>query len=94
MITQTKKFYYVESKKDFIIVILEDFPDGPLPLIWNNQGLSGLVRVERVANMIEQLKDDANLPKLDENKKVGGVHWDTLQLTAKGTHQALFKLLR
>ncbi|KKK99859.1 hypothetical protein LCGC14_2629080, partial [marine sediment metagenome] len=27
MITQTKKFYYVESKKDFIIVILEDFPD-------------------------------------------------------------------
>ncbi len=79
MITiQTKKFYYVESKEDYIDVTLEDFPDGPLPLVWNNNGLRGIISIVKIINMLDFLKDAANLPKLEKNSTRKGfvIHWD------------------
>lgn len=80
MITQTKKFYYVESMKKQITVRPEDFPDGPLPLVWNNQGLYGVIRVEIINNMIQQLNDLASLPKLESNQQAGLLHWDEAKI--------------
>ena len=76
MITQTKKFYYVEAKKEHLRVTLEDFSDGPLPLVWNNQGLYSIIRIETINSMIEQLSDHASLPVLEMNKNAGVIHWD------------------
>ena len=79
MITQTKKFYYVESKGDHINVTHKDFPDGPLPLMWNNQGLIVVVTVDRVEAMIDGLTNYGNLPKKDRNPNIGQLFWDDLQ---------------
>ncbi len=76
MITQTKKFYYVEAKTDHITVRPEDFPDGPLPLVWNNRGLYGVICVGIINNMIQLLSDLASLPKLEKNQQGGRLHWD------------------
>ncbi len=80
MITQTKKFYYVESKEKHITVTLEDFPDGPLPLVWNNEGLYGVLTVDRIDATIFELTDYNNLPKLDRNLKIGQLYWDNTEV--------------
>ncbi len=93
MITQTKKFYYVELKQNLMTVTLEDFPNGPLPLIWNNQGAYGVIRVERIAAMIEELTDYNNLPKLDRNIKMSMLHWDdTVKNSKNNSLSHVFKL--
>lgn len=93
MKTQIKKFYYVESKGDMINMLLSDFPDGPLPLVWNNQGAYGVIRIERIAAMIEELTDYNNLPKLDRNIKMSMLHWDeTVKNSKNNSLNHVFKL--
>ncbi len=95
MITQTKKFYYVESDKYRIRVRREDFPDGPLPLMWFNQGMCSVIRVEIINNLIQQLNDLASLPKLEVNQQGAVLHWDdTYTVTSTGARGAVDKALK
>jgi len=54
---ETKEFYYVNCEEPFFIIKLDMFTSGPLPILWHNQGLYGLISLEWVANAIRYLKD-------------------------------------
>jgi len=47
-----------------------------LPLIWFNNGLYGVISLEKMQNMYEVLQDQKNLPVLDRKKDVGKFYWD------------------
>ncbi len=94
MITQTKKFYYVESKEDHIILALTDLRAGPLPLVFNHKGAYRVFRVERIDDLIDALTDYDNLPKLEHNVKMGLLYWDDAWNNTKNCSlDYVFKLL-
>ena len=47
-----------------------------LPLVWYNNGLYGIISLEKLQNMYDALQDQANLPVLDRKKDVGKFYWD------------------
>lgn len=65
-----KKFYYIDCKGLFFCITLKDFPYGPLPIIWYNQGLYGIIPIAIVTNAIECLK---NTKKVFKDDNIDGV---------------------
>ncbi len=47
-----------------------------LPLIWFNQGMYGVISLEKLQNMYEAMEDQKKLPVLDRKKDVGKFYWD------------------
>ena len=76
----SKSFYFIEGAGDTVHFNTVSFKLGPMPLIWNNNGLYGIIIKERVENLIDALNDRKNLPILDFNKSVGVIHWDEVKL--------------
>jgi len=52
-----KKFYYVRSPDDVTVAHLDSFNFGPLPLIWDNQGMYGIMRTEKIENAINFMEN-------------------------------------
>lgn len=51
-----KKFYYLTYKESKFSLPLSIFNNGPLPILWHNQGLYNLIPVEIVADAIRCLE--------------------------------------
>lgn len=71
-----KSFYVVTHKDKFLPLDLSDFPNGPLPIVWNCNGLCRTIPVEEVENLIGLLKDLNNLSRLNKGE-APGFWWDT-----------------
>lgn len=71
-----KRFYYTESAGKTLTVNLKELCLGPMPLIWCNGGLYGIICKEKVENMVETLRDLNKLPILEVSKHIGCFHWD------------------
>lgn len=82
---ELKQFYYAEGKKNALVVTLDRLQDTlgcciiPLPIIWNNNGLYGIICREKVENMIEVLQNQENLPTLNPIPKTGMFFWDEVE---------------
>lgn len=53
------------SPNNFITIELLHFPSGAKPIRWDNQGLVGYVGVDKVANMLDDLRDQAKRDTLN-----------------------------
>jgi len=69
-----KRFYYAEHK-GATLPVNEGLNLGPMPLIWSNDGLYGLIPKDKVANIISILEDFEKLPVVAQ-KKIGIIQWD------------------
>ncbi len=63
-----EQFITFVSPNKFITVELNQFPGGARPIRWKNQGLTGYVGVDKVANLLDVLRDQTkqhhyNTPK-------------------------------
>lgn len=71
----TEKFYCVNSAADHLLLDADEFIDGPLPILWHNNGLIGLISVEKVKNDLEHFHD---LKQTELDKDIIGLvyAWD------------------
>ena len=74
-----KRFYYVKSKDTQLVVTLNDFTLGYMPLIWSNGGLYGVIRKEKIENVVETLRAKEKSPGLDTKKNVGIFYWEEVE---------------
>ena len=54
-----KSFYYIKSDKSHVTLTLDMLDSGPLPIMWDYQGLHGVMQKEGVENIISILNDIA-----------------------------------
>ncbi len=57
MTDDPRQFVTFVSPNDYIVLKLNQFPSGAKPIRWNNQGLTGYVGVDKVANLLDLLRD-------------------------------------
>lgn len=69
-----KQFYYKESKVTPLIVG-DTLNLGPMPLIWNLNGLYRIISTQQVENRIELIRDHKNIPILNKFE-VDLFNWD------------------
>lgn len=74
-----RRFYYIIHNGDILPVKAANLNLGHMPLLWMNKGLYGLIRQEKIANMIDLL-DIANQHALNPNIKAGIFHWDEVEI--------------
>lgn len=76
-------FIYTETKKNTLVITLIDlvnmYSTDSLPIIWNNNGLYGIICREKVENMMEVLRNQENLPTLNPSTKTGIFFWDEVE---------------
>ncbi len=72
---EIKRTYYYNCSDKELKVSLKDFKDGPLPLVWFNQGMYGVIPASIIEDFISAAKDRAKLPQLDR-KKCDALYWD------------------
>lgn len=76
---QIKEFYLIECPDT--VLILKDIEDcistdgNIIPIVWFCQGLFGVVRIETIKNMIQQVED---LKKMEEDDSIITIkiNWD------------------
>lgn len=86
-----KKFYYLTWKKSEFSLTLNIFNHGPLPILWHNQGLYGLIPVEVVANAIQYLKTKkVSTPPYPVNAARVEFHWDQARAIPQQIGEQLF----
>jgi len=74
-----QKFYFAIHAGKWISI--EGFPGKkPLPLIWHNQGLYGIISVEKVENMLNYLDAMAYSPSLNTKNEAGVFYWDEVEI--------------
>ena len=61
-----------------------------LPLIWDNNGLYGIISLEKLQNMYQAILDQKNLPVLDRKKDVGKFYWDEVEIIPAKVAKLLF----
>ncbi len=82
-----RQFYYAETKQNTLTVTLEDtvtlysdtYSPMPMPIIWNNNGLYGIICREKVANMVITMQNQEKLPNLNRTPKTGIFYWDEVE---------------
>lgn len=83
MTIEPLQFHYAKTKNNTLTVVLGilDATLGciTLPIIWNNNGLYGIIRREKVLNMKEELRNQEKLPVLNPNTKTGIFYWDEVE---------------
>ena len=52
-----EKFYCINSMADHLLLRPNDFYDGPLSILWHNNGMFGLIQTERVRNDLQHYQD-------------------------------------
>jgi len=70
-----EKTYCVNSNSHHLLIDISEFTDGPLSILWYNNGLYGLIPVERVENDLNNLAD---LKKNEGSSDIEGIIyvWD------------------
>ncbi len=58
MTDDPRQFVTFVSPNNYIVLTLDHFPAGAKPVRWNNQGLTGYVGVDKVANLLDTLRDN------------------------------------
>lgn len=73
-----KRFYYFNDKGK-VIHLKNELLLGYLPLIWENNGLYGIISVEKVENMMQLMDDQKKLPVVQKVKEIGVFFWDEVK---------------
>jgi len=70
-----EKFYCVNNMAGRLLLRPDDFYDGPLSILWHNNGLFGLIQAERVRNDLNSFND---LKKTKDHSDIEGIiyTWD------------------
>ena len=69
-----RRYCTVVSPNDFITVTLDMFPGGAKPIRWQNQGLTGYVGTDKVANILDDLRDQEKMHTFNK-KPVLKIWW-------------------
>lgn len=75
-----EKIYYVTSISDQLLIEVEEFTDGPLSILWYNNGLYGLILIGRVENDLNILKDLKKIQGNSDIKSIVYVWDDTIRV--------------
>lgn len=77
-----KIFYYVKHSHDTLAIASHiNIEIGQVrPILWNNKGAYCIISRQKVQNIVDNVRDSYNLPRLDTKKEVGIFHWDDGEL--------------
>lgn len=75
-----KRYYYAESTGKFLKVTLKELCLGPMPLIWFNNGLYGIICREKIKNMIEMIQDWEKSSTIESIKAADIFWWDEVEI--------------
>jgi len=84
-----EKFYCVNSMSDHLLIDVFEFIDGPLSILWHNNGLFGLIPAERVRNDLNNLADLKKVNNLQQlslqysGEETITYHWDDIVTVKK-----------
>lgn len=78
---ETKEFYYISYAYDTLPISNISIDTAgihkvnPLPILWNNKGLFCIISRQKVQNVLDLIKDQKNLPVLNQ-REIGTLHWE------------------
>ena len=71
-----KSFYYIKTEEHMIDLTLDMLDSGPLPIIWDIEGMYVVLQKAAVENVISWLEDVGKSDTLDLGIRKYRVHWD------------------
>lgn len=79
-----QKIYCIDNKSDHLILDTGAFTAGPLPILWHNNGLFGLIPQERVRNDLIHLSDLKKVGDIGSIEKTAIIYsWDDIVTVKK-----------
>ena len=72
---EIKSFYYIKTDKDMIDLTLDILGSGPLPIIWNLNGMHVVMQKAAVENIVGLLEDQKRQRVQSPPYRI---HWDDL----------------